>query len=131
MSTPTKDDILKIKIGRANKTLSEADKMMEFNFNRAALNRFYYACFYAATALLYKKDIFTKTHSGVKQMLGLHYVSVDIMPKSMGTFYGNIFISRLGSDYDDLADPDPGLVKEYAILAKEFVTTAQNILEIK
>jgi uncharacterized protein (UPF0332 family) len=130
MSTPSKEDIIKIKIGRAVKTLLEADKMIEFNFYRAALNRLYYACFYAATALTYKKDILTKTHSGVKQMLGLHYVSPDIITKRLGTFYANIFMSRLGSDYDDLAEPDPEMVKEYAILAKEFVLTAQNILEI-
>jgi uncharacterized protein (UPF0332 family) len=130
MSTPSKEDILKIKIGRAGKTLMEADKMIEFNFHTAALNRLYYACFYAATALLYKKDILTKTHSGVKQMPGLHYVSIDIIPKSMGSFYGNLFMSRQGSDYDDLADPNPEMVKEYAILAKEFVSTAKNILEL-
>ncbi len=130
MSTPSKEDIIKIKIGRAIKTLLEADKMIEFNFYSAALNRLYYACFYAATALTYKKDVFTKTHSGVKQMIGLHYVSTGILSKKMGVFYGNIFLSRLGSDYDDFVDPNPEMVKEYAILAKEFVLSAQNVLEI-
>ena len=130
MSTPSKEDILKIKIGRSIKTLLEAQKMIEFNFTNAAMNRLYYACFYASTALLFKKDIFIKTHSGVKQLLGLHYVIPGILSKEMGKFYSEIFASRLGSDYDDFAEADPLLVKEYYIMANEFVSTAQNILEL-
>jgi uncharacterized protein (UPF0332 family) len=60
MSTPSKEDIIKMKLAKARGTLSEAEKMLEYNFPNGALNRLYYACFYAATALLFSKDIFTK-----------------------------------------------------------------------
>jgi uncharacterized protein (UPF0332 family) len=130
MSTPSKEDILRINIGRSRKTLLEAQKMMEHNFTNAAMNRLYYACFYAATALLFKKDVFIKNHSGVKQMPGLHYVVSGTLPKEMGKFYSDIFASRLGSDYDDFADADPEIVKEYSIPANEFVSSAQKILEL-
>ena len=130
MSTPSKEDILKIKIRRSRKSLLEAQKLMEYNFTNAAISRLYYACFYAATALLFKKDIFVKTHSGVKQMLGLHYVIPGLLSNEMGKFYSDIFASRMGSDYDDFADDDPEIVKEYSILANEFVSSAQNILEL-
>jgi uncharacterized protein (UPF0332 family) len=105
MSTPSKEDIIRIKIAKAIRTLSEAEKMMEFNFSNAALNRLYYACFYAATALLFSKDIFTKTHTGVKQMLGLHFISTGQLSITFGQFYGDIFRSRQGYDYDDFAVP--------------------------
>lgn len=130
MSTPSKEDILKIKIGRSRKTLLEAQKLMEFNFTNAAMSRLYYACFYDATVLLFKKEIYVKTHSGVKKMLGLHYVNTGVLPKEMGKFYAQIFTSRMGSDYDDFADVDSEMVKEYSILANEFVSSAQNILEL-
>ena len=130
MSTPSKEDILKIKIDRSRKTLLEAQKLMEFNFTNAAMSRLYYACFYAATALLFKKDIYVKTHSGVKKMLGLHYVNTGVLSKEMGKFYAQIFTSRMGSDYDDFADADSEIVKEYSILANEFISSAQNILEL-
>jgi uncharacterized protein (UPF0332 family) len=128
MSTPSKEDIIRVKIAKAIRTLSEAEKMMEFNYANAALNRLYYACFYAATALLFSKDIFTKTHSGVKQMLGLHFISTGQLSIALGQFYGNIFRSRQGYDYDDFADADMEMVKELAITAREFVEASKKIL---
>ncbi len=41
-------------------------------FYNAAINRMYYACYYATVALLLKNNIQTQTHNGVKTMLGLH-----------------------------------------------------------
>ena len=130
MNTPSRQDIIKIKLSKARRTLSEAEKLIEFNFPDAAVNRLYYACFYATTALLFSKDVFTKTHAGVKQMLGLHFVSTGILSLEMGEFYGNIFLSRQGAHYDDFAVADPALVKEYAKLAEQFVSGVQNILNL-
>ncbi|MCY7311329.1 MAG: HEPN domain-containing protein [Chitinophagaceae bacterium] len=130
MNTPSKEDIIRIKIAKARRTLYEAEKMIEFNFMAAGLNRLYYGCFYAATALLFSKDIFTKTHSGVKQLLGLHFISTGLISLPLGKFYGEVFINRQGSDYDDFAEVDPELVKEFAIIAEQFVSNAQNILEL-
>ncbi len=130
MSTPSKEDIIRIKIAKAIRTLSEAEKMIEFNYSNAALNRLYYACFYAATALLFSKDIFTKTHTGVKQMLGLHFISSGPLSISFGQFYSNIFRSRQGYDYDDFAEADMELVKEFAAFAKAFVNESRIILHV-
>ena len=130
MSTPSKEDIIRIKIIKAKRTLSEAAKMIEFGFTNAAVSRLYYACFYAANALLFSKDIFVKTHSGVKQMPGLHFITTGLLSLELGEFYGNLFISRQGSDYDDLADIAPELAKEYSKLADEFVSASQKILNL-
>ncbi len=130
MSTPSKEDIIRIKIARARNTLLEAEKMLDYNFTNAAMNRLNYSCFYAATALLFSKDIFTKTHSGVKQMLGLHFINPGILSNRLGKFYGEIFNSRQGYDYDDLLIAEYDMVKEFSLTANEFVLTAQNILEL-
>ncbi len=127
MNTPSKEDIIKIKIAKAIRTLSEAEKMIEFNYSNATLNRLYYACFYAPTALLFSKDIFTKTHTGVKQLLGLHFISTGQLSITFGHFYSNIFRSRQGYDYDDFADADMEMVKDFATIAKEFVDESKKI----
>jgi uncharacterized protein (UPF0332 family) len=121
MSTPSKQDIIRIKVAKAARTLLESEKLIEFNYANAAISRLYYACFYAATALLFSKDIFTKTHSGVKQMLGLHFIEPAILSRQSGIFYSNLFMKRLGSDYDDFAEIDLDLVKEYVANAKDFI----------
>lgn len=129
MNTPSKDEIVRIRLSRAVTTLKEAHLLFENNFPDAALNRFYYACFYAASALLASKDIFVKTHSGVKQMLGLHFVVTGLINDEMRKNYSDLFRSRMGVDYDDLIIADIELVKKYLGFANEFVLLAQNILK--
>lgn len=130
MNPPSKEDILRLKILKAKNALSEAEKLLEYNFTNAALNRLYYACFYAATALLFNKDIFVKTHSGVKQMLGLHFVNTGILSKDLAKFYGDVFTNRLASDYDDFVTADYDMVKEFSLFAHEFVSKTQSILNL-
>jgi len=131
MNTPSREDIIRIKITRAVRTLSEAEKIIEFNFANAALNRLYYSCYYAATALLFSKDIFTKTHSGVQQMTGLHFVTPGLLSTDDGRFFSELFRSRMCSDYDDFSDPDIAMVKGFAARSKEFIKAVCTILNIK
>lgn len=63
--------LIQYRFERAYKTLEEADYMRVGNYFNAAINRLYYACFYAATGLLIAKGIEAGTHNGVKTMLSL------------------------------------------------------------
>lgn len=67
--------LIDYRIDRAYETLQEASLLAKEGHYNAAVNRLYYACFYAAQALFVANDISTTTHSGVKTMLGLHFVS--------------------------------------------------------
>lgn len=58
--------LIQYRFERAYKTLEEADYMRVGNYFNAAINRLYYACFYAATGLLIAKGIEAGTHNGVK-----------------------------------------------------------------
>lgn len=107
MNTPSKKEIIRLKIGKARNTL----------------NRLYYACFYAATALSFSRDIFTKTHSGVQQILGLHFINTGILEKELGKFYAELLNYRQQSDYDDFTIIDHEMVKEFSLLANKFVSS--------
>ena len=76
---------------------------IENGFWATAMNRLYYACFYAV-ALLLEKGIQSKTHSGTKQMFGLHFVKTSIVSQESGDFYTVIFNLRQTGDYDDFVD---------------------------
>ena len=67
--------LLAYRMQRAYDTMKEAEVMIRETFYNAAINRMYYACYYATVALLLKNNIQTQTHNGVKTMLGLHFVS--------------------------------------------------------
>lgn len=54
--------IVSYRLERAYETLKEADYNTEGGYYNAAVNRLYYACYYAASALLLKCEIDANTH---------------------------------------------------------------------
>ena len=62
---------------RAEETLKEIPYLKQQGYYNTAVNRLYYACYYAAVALLIKHELNPGTHAGVKQMLGLHFVPIS------------------------------------------------------
>ncbi len=63
------DNLIQYRINRAFETLREAETMIEHQFWNASINRVYYACFYAVSALLLKKGVDSSTHKGLRQEL--------------------------------------------------------------
>ncbi len=58
--------LVKYRLQRARETLPEARTLVESGYYNAAVNRLYYACYYAVIALLAKHQISVQTHAGVK-----------------------------------------------------------------
>ena len=61
----SKKALIVYRMQRSHETLKEAKVMIRETFYNAAVNRLYYACYYATVALLLKYDIQTQTHNGV------------------------------------------------------------------
>jgi len=96
-----KIDLVKYRLEKANATLAEVSVQFENQFYRTAANRLYYACFYAATALLINNGYETHTHSGVKTLLGLHFIKENKLEKFYGKLYDTLFNLRQTGDYED------------------------------
>lgn len=43
------------------------------------MNRLYYACYYAVTALLISNGLNATTHAGVRTMLGLKFIKTGLV----------------------------------------------------
>ena len=97
-------EIIRYRIENAHRTLNEVQLHIDNGFYNTAMNRMYYACYYAASALLVAKHITTKSHDGVKQMFGLHFVKTGIVSEELGRFYSRLFDKRSKGDYEDLFD---------------------------
>ena len=87
----SKNALINYRIQRAYETLKEAQVMMRESFYNAAVNRLYYACYYAAVSLLLKYDHQPQTHNGVKTMLGLHFISTGKLPIKIGKIFSTLF----------------------------------------
>ena len=120
--------LIAYRLQRAYETLKEAEVMIRESFYNAAVNRMYYACYYAAVALLLKYDIQTQTHNGVKTMLGLHFISTGKLSLKIGKTFSTLFEKRQSGDYDDFVYCDQSLVEELYPQASLFIDAVKEIL---
>ena len=113
---------------RAHETLAEIPYLREQGYYNTATNRLYYACYYAAIALLTKHHIPTATHAGVKTMLGMHFVSKGLISKESGRAFANLFDSRQRGDYDDFVYSTREEVDELYPKAQRFIEEIDGLL---
>lgn len=93
--------LVKYRYQRSSETMCEAEVMFREGFYNAAVNRLYYTCYYAVSALLFQKGIRARTHSGVKSMFALHVVAAGKLSEEVASTYFTLFEKRQSCDYDD------------------------------
>ena len=121
-------EVVKFRLEKARDTFAEIPVQMENKFYRTAANRLYYACYYAATALLINDGYETHTHSGVKTLLGLHYISENKIEKSLGKMYRQLFNLRQTGDYEDWVSIDEDDVKPFIEPAEKFIAEIEHLI---
>ncbi len=123
--------LVRYRLERADETIAEAKLLVSKGYYNATMNRLYYACFYAALALLVANGIATSSHAGVKTMLGLHFVSKGLLDKQFGKTFSRLFEIRHTGDYDDFVYCDKEMADEYTPKAEAFIQTIKELLEGK
>ncbi|WP_455664001.1 HEPN domain-containing protein [Phocaeicola sp.] len=127
----SKEALIAYRIQRAYETLKEAEVMIRESFYNAAINRMYYACYYAAIALLLKYNIQPQTHNGVKTMLGLHFISNGKLSIKVGKTFTTLFEKRHSGDYDDFVYCDREMVTELYPQSETFIDAINELLKKK
>jgi len=117
------------RIQRAKETLTEADNLIKDGFYNAAVNRLYYACYYAVIALLVKHNIVAHTHQGTKQMFSLHFIANNKIDKQYSAFYGRLFNDRISGDYDDFVQYDNEMITALRPQAEVFINVIEKELK--
>lgn len=121
--------IVRYRMENAHRTLDEVQSHINNGFYNTAMSRMYYACYYAASAILVANKINTKSHDGVKQMFSLHFIKTGLIPKKFSRFYSNLFLKRITGDYEDLFNHDCAICEEYYPTAKDFVATVGQLVD--
>jgi len=93
-----------------------------------AMNRVYYACFYAASAVLLKERLEFARHAGVRAAIHRHLVRPGRVSPEMGTFYDQAFRDRQEADYGSAVQFDPTPVLSCIEEAKQFVSEMRRLL---
>ena len=129
LDAKSREALLQYRIERAEETVKEAELLANESHFNAAMNRLYYACFYATTALLVANGISTSSHSGVKTMLGLNFVSKGLLSNEHGKTFSRLFEIRHSGDYDDFVYCDKDMVDEYTPKAVQFIDAIKTLLK--
>ena len=90
MTQLLKQEYINYRIASAKETLQAAVLLAENQHWNSAINRLYYACFYAISALLYKYDITANSHSGLKHQFTLHFVKNDKIDKELAKVFSQL-----------------------------------------
>ena len=122
-------DIVEYRMENAHSTLAEVESHREHGFYNTAVNRMYYACYYAATALLISEGIMVKSHDGVRQSLGMNMVLKGKISPDLGRFYSRLFSKRSTGDYEDFINHTLETVDELLPQAQLFVNEAQKTID--
>ena len=120
-----RNQLVAYRLQRAKDTLLEADNLINNNFYNAAINRLYYACYYAVIALLIKYNISAQTHQGVKNMLSLHFVASGKINKQQAIFYSRLFNDRISCDYDDFVQYNHEMITLIRPQAETFISAIE------
>lgn len=121
-------EYIKYRIEKSEEAYNDAVLLSEMGSWNASINRLYYACYYVVSALMLKDGIETKSHSGIKNQLNLHYIKTGKITFELGRLYSELFDSRQKGDYGDMYDFDKEAVESLILPAKELLDTIKQLL---
>ncbi|MBA7586453.1 hypothetical protein ES708_28453 [subsurface metagenome] len=116
------------RLNRADESLEEALILLERGHINTFVNRLYYACFYAITALLLSKGLSSSKHSGVRALFHQNFIKNGLINREMGKFYDKLFDTRQKGDYADLIYFDKKEVSPWFNEARNFISSIKNII---
>jgi uncharacterized protein (UPF0332 family) len=122
-------EMVKYRIDKAHETLKEAKYCADGDMCVVAVNRLYYACYYAASALLLKNGYECSSHKGVKAMLNLHYVATGKFDRNVAKILSQLYESRQSGDYDDFVYFNHDDYADLEPKAKIFITAVESLIK--
>ncbi|PWD97736.1 HEPN domain-containing protein [Marinilabilia rubra] len=129
MTQYKEEDYINYRIERARETILEVQTHIENEFWNTAINRMYYACFYAVSALLFKNNIEVASHSGIRNKFGEVFVKTGIINREIAKHYTDLFEKRQKGDYNDFFDYDEETVLRLFPKSQQFIDIIEKALQ--
>lgn len=122
-------ELVKYRLERALETYDDALLLATNKKWNSAINRLYYAAFYAVSALILLENQATFTHNGVKISFSEKFIKTGRIEVSLGKLYSQLFSWRQKGDYDDLFDFDENTVLPYLVPVKKLIERISVLIE--
>ncbi len=116
------------RLERAKESLDEANILIERGHANTFVNRLYYACFYAVSALLLTRGLSSAKHSGVLSYFNRHFIKEGIFEKELGRYINEAFELRQQEDYREYTNLNLDQIDPYIEKAENFIKTLKEYL---
>ncbi len=123
------EKVVEHRLKKAHETLISAKLLLDADQRISAVNRLYYACFYAVTALLETRGLASSKHSGILSLFNKHFVKSGTIRSESGTFYKHLYHKRHEGDYTDFAEFTHERVSEMYASAASFIAEISRLVE--
>ncbi len=120
--------LIEYRMSRATESIEEAKLLFDSGHVNSYVNRLYYACFYAVSALLLTKNISASKHGHLRSLLHREFVKTGLIPQEMGKHFDLLFDSRQESDYADLVVFKADEVADWLAQTRTFVSHIEALL---
>lgn len=127
--TENLSDYLNYRIQRSFETFKDAKLLAEHKSLNSCVNRLYYACFYAVSAILYLKGIEPKTHKGVRIKFLEEFIKPGIVNKEFGKLFNDLYDLRQEGDYSDFITFDKDLIDSLMNKCHDFLTGIESLIK--
>lgn len=119
------EDLLRYRMEQAHETLREAEILLDESALRGAINRAYYAMFYALLALLATRQLGTSRHSGALALFDREFVKTGVFPRELSRSLHLAFDRRQRHDYGEMTLVSYEIAEETLTEAKNFVAAIE------
>jgi len=120
--------LIKHNLQKADDSIIQAGALLNIQQHFGAVNRAYYAIFYAALAILLTKDLGSSKHSGVLSLFDREFVKTNEVDRRWSKVFHDAFGQRATADYAKLAEVTVQQAAKTIQNAEEFVAWAREWL---
>lgn len=123
------NDLSQKELNRAQKALSAAKALLEYQLYEDCVSRAYYAVLHAAKAALAMEGVEPQSHNAVRRMFGLHLVKTGKIEKDFAKILTAEQEDREIGDYDIHIEIEQDTAQKRVADAEEFVKRIKEYLQ--
>ena len=128
MNTAQLSALVRYRLDQAHDTLREATILRDATADRGAINRAYYAMFYALLALLATRQLGTSRHSGAIALFDREFVKTGAFSPELSKALHLAFDRRQVHGYGEMIELDADVVADTLADAQRFVLAVAEYL---
>jgi len=115
---------------RGDQALHAAEELLRLGLHNDAISRAYYAAYHWARAVLLTEGLQSRTHRGVNQLLGLHFIRTGRLHENAATLLAQLEDRRETSDYSAVIQFSEEESRDCLEKTRTFITLCRPLIDL-